>query len=297
MNQFEENSLRRYNVMKQTLNEYSSVWSGNATAALAVSDFLNKLDELNNFGGQQLKSTKGVTNTKLGARNDVIDATMLHTNACKAYAANNNDLELYTTCKIARRKLLLARGEDLRALAQSLYNAISPEIGNLADYGADATSLQNWKNAITTFGGLLGAPRAEQAMKVAGTKMLKRAFEDMREIKDDRLSPLMMQYKSSDAVFYKSYVSSCAIENLGHRHKVAFKGVVLDANQNPIRYALIELTGPKKRKKVTEVNGQYKFTQLTPGVYTFRVSLPNGQQQSKTIEVDVPKLVVVDFLF
>lgn len=297
MNQFEENSLRRYNAMKQVLNDHSTVWNANATTTQAVTDFLNKLDELNNLGGQQLNTTKGVTNTKQNAREDLVDATMRHVSACKAYATNNNDLELYTTCKISRRKLLLARGEDMRALAQRLYNTISPEIANLGDYGADATSLLDWQNALTLFGSLLGAPRAEQAKKVASTKMLKRAFEDMRSIKDDRLSPLIMQYKSSNAAFYNSYVSSCAIANLGHRHKVAFRGGVYDANQQPIKHAGIVLTGPKKRKKITEANGQYKFTQLTPGVYTFTVSLLNGQVQSKTITVDEPKLVVIDFLF
>lgn len=297
MNQFQENSLRRYNVMRNVLNDNSSLWNSNATFALTVADFLNQFDAINALSRQQLNNTKGVTETKLNARIDVIERTMAQASAAKAYAANINDIELLTICSITRTTFLQARSVDVRALAQNIHNAASPVISNLNDYGADANSLLALQNAINLFESLLGVPRAEQAAKVAATKMLTKAFADIRNTKNNRLTPLMAQYKNTHSDFYNKYVSSCAIANLGHRHKVLFKGGVYDANKNPIRYAELILTGPKKRKKITDADGLYKFTQLTPGVYTFKIKLNTGEEQSKTFEITTPQVVEVDFLF
>src|SRR5665213_2123740 len=265
--------------MRNVLNDSSSLWNSNATFAQAVADFLNQFDAINNLSRQQISNTKGYTDTKLQARMDVIDKTMAHASAAKGYAANINDIELLTICSITRTRFLQARGVNVRSLAQTIYNAVSGVIANLNDYGADANSLQALQNAIDLFEGLLGVPRAKQAAKVAATKMLVKAFADIRKTKNNRLTPLMAQYKNTHSDFYNKYVSSCAIANLGHRHKVMFKGGVYDANKNPIKYAQITLTGPKKRKKVTEADGLYKFTQLTPGVYTFKVRLMTGEEQ------------------
>ena len=297
MNQFQENSLRRYNVMKSVLNTNHSLWNGNAIFAQAVADFLNQFDAINDLNRQQMNSVKGYTEAKLNARMDVIEKTMAHASAAKAYAATINDTELLTICSITRTTLLQARGVDVRALAQNIHIAVSGVIGNLNDYGADANSLLALQNAIDLFAGLMGVPRAEQANKVAATKMLSTAFADIRKIKNNRLTPLMAQYKNTHSDFYTGYVRSCAVANLGHRHKVLFKGGVYDANKKPIKHAELLLSGPKKRKKFTEANGLFRFTQLTPGQYTFKVHLTTGEEQSKTIEVATPQVVEVDFLF
>lgn len=295
MNQFQENSLRRYNVMKVVLNQHSLVWNANPTFALAVSDFENSLTEINNLGMQQKNSTKGVTSTKLQARNEVIDQTMAVAAAAKAYAVSINDIVLLATCSMPRTKLLQARGVEVAALAQYMYDTVNPIAVNLSDYGANATTLASLQTAIDVLHTLLGAPRAQQANKVAATQMLETAFAQIRNIKNNRLTPLMLQYKNTSAVFYDGYLNSCAIANLGHRHKVAFAVSVFDANKNPVKDALVVLTGPKKRKKFTPASGCFKFTQLTPGTYNFTVTLTDGSVLHKTIMVDNPQMVVVEF--
>jgi hypothetical protein len=297
MNQFQENSLSRYNVMRNTLNENSVVWNANATVSQVVDDFLNQLDVINNFVLLQLQSTKGITRAKLEARMDVIEKTLTLAMAAKAYAANTNDLVLQNTCNLTHTKLLQARGPDLIALAQNIYNVVSPFIINLSSYGADVSSLANQQNAINTFASLVAAPHVQKSEKIAATKLLVKAFADIREVKNDKLTPLMTQYKVAYPEFYTAYLLSCAIDNLGHRHKVSFKGTVLDANNKPIKNATITLSGPKKRKKITKKDGLYKFTQLIPGTYTFIIKLADGTEQKKVMEVQLPQVIGLDFVF
>jgi len=260
------NEFNMIDATLQTMTKYNSTWSGNAIVVAAVNSVQSSVGTLNSMDMLQKATSKGITLTKEQAKTNMVDLAFAHVSAGKAFAVASNNLTLKAALNYTLSDLKKQKDTDANNVCQTIHDAVSPVIASLTSYGANATTLTNLQNDINTYAGLIGKPRSQVAAKAAATKSVAQILSQAKATLKDTLDPLMEQYKTSNAAFYKEYHVSRIVVNVGTHKETFLEGVVTDGT-NPLEKVLVKVTGTKK-KKLTKKNGKFKFMYLQPQKYT-----------------------------
>ena len=110
------------------------------------------------------------------------------------------------------------------------------------------------------------------------------------------LDPLAQQYKTSSTIFYNQYTAGREVINTGHRHTVTLSGFIYNSSNNALANATVALTGTASHTKITNANGQYKFTRLHTGTYTLTVSVAGYTTQTHNLTVSANGTLHTDFI-
>jgi len=257
----------------QTMTKYNTTWSGNAIIVAAVNSIQSNVVTINSMDQLQKSTSKGITLTKEQAKINMVDLAFAHVAAGSAYATNNNNLTLKAALNYTITGLKRLKDAEANNVCQTIHDAVQPVIASLASYGANATTLTNLQNDINAYAGLIGKPRSQVSAKAAATQSLKQILSQNKAILKNTLDPLMEQYKTSNAAFYKEYHTSRIIVNIGTHKETFLEGVVTDGT-NPLANVLVKVTGTKK-KKLTKKNGKFRFLHLNPQKYTVTATAQN----------------------
>lgn len=296
MNQLQLNHKSMFETVYQTMQSNSSIWSSNAGISAAVAALLGKITSLGNVITGQLVNFKVVTQTKAQAKETLIALTLSHAAAGKGFGASSGNNTLKGICKVSQSKLEDMAEDQLGNFCQTIYNAVSPVIGSLTSYAVNSASLLQWSNAITTFEGKLGQPQSAIQANASYTATIDPMITSTNTFLEEQLDTLMLQYKTSNPTFYTAYKGSRKLPKHGHRTTVTVMGLI-SAVGTPLLKAHIMLvaSGQKTRKKITKVDGKFKFARLKPGTYVITVSANGMVLQSKTITVTHPGNVTENF--
>jgi hypothetical protein len=260
------NDFNMIDATLQTMTKYNGTWSGNAIVVAAVNSVQSNVGTLNSMDQLQKATSKGITLTKEQAKINMVDLAFAHVSAGKAYAVATNNLTLQASLKYTISDLKRFKDTDANNVCQTIHDAVSPVIASLTSYGANATTLTNLQNDINTYAGLIGKPRSQVSAKAAATKSVAQIISQTKTILKNTLDPLMEQYKTSNAAFYKEYHTSRIIVNIGTHKETFLEGVVTDGT-NPLENVTVKVTGTKKHK-LTKKNGKFRFMYLEPQKYT-----------------------------
>jgi hypothetical protein len=295
MNKKQSNKVNMFNAVLFVLNSFKSVWLANAIVSAAVNNIIAYISTLNLADQVKLAGTKGTTQNKELARSSLITLTLNHLAAGKAYAVVNNLVLLKEACSITRSELNHTKEADLESMCQNIYDAIQPYIADLTAYGATTASFATFNTAINNYHSLLGSTQSQRSAANVASLDINTQVSNITGLLDDTLDSLMIQFSTTNVSFYEQYSKARRIQNIGVRHLVLITGIISDVTKQALEGAYVYVVNMDNHKKITLANGKYKFVRLATGTYTVEVILSGYITQSKTLTVDTPQTVTVDF--
>ncbi|MBS1647894.1 MAG: carboxypeptidase regulatory-like domain-containing protein [Bacteroidetes bacterium] len=295
MNRHQINELNMYDAVEQLFNANTSIWSGNSAMSATVATFISHVNAINANDTVQKTSSIGTTVSKQNAQEAMAIAAVAVANAGKAYATATSNAVLFDAMNHTKSEIMQASDTDADDICQNIHDNLNPYIANTTAYGATAASLTNLQNLINAFSALIGKPQLQKSIVTNATITLAQHFAAANALLKNQLDALMVQYQTSNAVFYNQYKEVRVINDIGHRHTVTLAGFVYDNHGHAISGATIVLSGGASHHKITNATGAYKFTRLHIGSFTLAVSASGFVTQTKNISVAQNETVHTDF--
>ncbi|MHB8260055.1 MAG: hypothetical protein ACYDCN_08090 [Bacteroidia bacterium] len=300
MDQKQENDFNMLSAVRKVMNDNNAIWSANPVVTSAVGTLTSDIGASNSTVSNQRQNVGGIVATKKQVKETLIEDTVALALAGKAYAAFVNNTTLKAACLITKTQLERTTEESLAAVCQTLHDDVDPYIPSMGGYGVSPATQVALQSGITNFGGLVGTPRAVQAIQVAATTMLDEQLRVAKLFVKEQLDGLINQYKTAHQAFYKAYHTARKVVHHGHKTKVMVIGVVTDAGVLAANALLTATTGThpkKKHKKKTKIDGKYKLLFQPPVNTVITAELPDGRKQTKTIVSKVPQTIKYNFVF
>jgi hypothetical protein len=132
--------------MLNTLNSFSTAWTGNPEFVLLVAMLQGFVTNLIAADVQQSADISGIINNKGLARDNLISSILKVGKAAFGYASNINNVQLKAASKVTESALSALSDIYLLAAGQNMYNVVNPVIADLANWGAtvaDMSALQS----------------------------------------------------------------------------------------------------------------------------------------------------------
>src|ERR1035437_3703531 len=264
-----------------------ALWTANTAFSAAVTSVSANISTLNSSDSMRMSSSTPFTETKGQAKVTLIAATMLHAAAGKGYATSVNNTALKTSCSISETSLVAAKDADLGNLCMNIYTAIQPFIGSMGAWNVNATTLGVLNTDITGFASLVGTPQAQISTQNSAAMAIDAQIVTIDGILTNTIDTLMVQFKTTHAVFYDAYVSAREIHSTGIHHSTTFAGHVYNARGAALQHieVTISIAGNQLRKHFTDASGHFRFTRLHLGIYDLTASGAGYVTQTKTHNV------------
>jgi hypothetical protein len=274
-----------------------ALWTANTAFSAAVTSVSANISTLNSSDSMRMSSSTPFTETKGQAKVTLIAATMLHAAAGKGYAASVNNTALKTICSIAESSLVKAKDADLGNLCMNIYTAIQPFIGSMAPWNVTAATLATLNTDITAFATLVGTPQAQISTQNSAAIAIDTQIGIIDGILKNTIDTLMVQFKTTHAVFYDAYFSAREIHHTGVHHSTTISGHVYNAGGAALPHmeVIVSIAGNELRKHFTDASGHFRFTRLHLGNYDVTVSGAGFVTQTKTHNVTTLQSITDNF--
>ena len=188
----------------------------------ALQDGIEELgDLLGNIDVQSKKQadSSGVSLAKKNALLALGDAAYDVTCAVRAYASDNGNDTLAGQVKFSRSQLVRGADKKVIDLAELIRDAADEHVDQLANYGVTQVKVTALTKKIEAFRQAQPLPRQRKTKSSSATTELKKLFNGARELLNERLDGLVVQYKVSNPEFYNQYVSARTLVNPATRSK------------------------------------------------------------------------------
>ena len=182
--------------------------------ANSVSNFNQKLGDIQNKDAEYTHLTSGKTNMKNSAEEDMIEALLPIASAVNVYAKINGKADLKENSKVTVSDLRRLRDSELLIKAQYLHDIAQTNIADLANFGVAEANLTNLQSLIDTYKSSIEVKDTSFAEKSAARESLSKLFDDANEILKEEIDMLMELFRTSDSDFYNSYKSARVIRDL-----------------------------------------------------------------------------------
>ncbi|MHB8260515.1 MAG: carboxypeptidase regulatory-like domain-containing protein [Bacteroidia bacterium] len=295
MNATQTNKEHMYDATYEVLESNNAIWAGNPTMVTAVGKLNNYITGISGTATTQGVVTTGVTDNKELVREALIASIFANASAGLAYASSANNAVLKAKCKMTESSLIRAKEADLVTIGNNVHIALLPYAANLVGFGGSAATLGTLSTNTNSFGGLVSSPRSARTTPISATGTLAQQFRATTEFLVDEMDPMMEQYRTSNPDFYNAYHVARVILNIGHRTTVILMGFIYNQLHQALEHAMVTIVGNKHHKKITGVDGHYKFARLHAGTYTIQVVATGFVTQTFTITVTNPQTIHTDF--
>jgi hypothetical protein len=280
-----------------------------AARTTAFAQLKANIDLINKEIGLQSTNTTGVAQDKSALRDalDEITATTLASAKAWAKAIGNNTLAAefdYSLSDIQRIK-----DDTMQGFCEYRIGLVNDNLVALADYGIDATTVTAWQDALNAYTPVLESPRQAINNRVLHTQNLKTIFTDTGKLFTEQLDPLMMVFKSTDPNIYSAYKQArIVIDRKGPGGgtdpnppvDAKLSGIITDgATLTPLFEVSVTLTPSAANATpitvLTKANGQYLFSNLTPGDFGLLAEKPGYDSVSNPVTLGSGQSAVLDF--
>lgn len=302
MNTSQENKLSMYEATIEVMDNNSALVGTVAALVAAKSDMVNKTLEIRAANTVQQMTTKGKTMDKADRKEELADTAYAVAGSVQAYAAENNNNDLYMLVNFSRWTLRKADDEEIQQLCQLIHDQANAVVGDLADYGVDVAKLTALQDMINAWSSQSQAPRVAISERVAATLSLPELFAEADDIIKKRMDKLMEQFYQTEKTFYDTYKAARKIVNAGHggssdtpANAISISGNVADnSTSSPIVGATVTLIpsdGGDPIVTTTTDDGSYEmeFTDVPPATTfsaTLEATAENFEPSSTPIEVE-----------
>lgn len=308
-----ENKLSMYEATIEVMDNNATLVATIPALVTAKSDLVNIIMQIRAANLIQQMTTKGKTMDKADRKELLADTAYAVAGSVQAYAAENNNNDLYMLVNFSRTRLRSADDEEIQQLCQLIHDEANTVVASLLDYGVDGIKLGELQLLIDGWSSQSQAPRVAISERAAATANLPGYFSAADEVLKKRMDKLMEQFYVSERTFYDTYKTARKIVNAGKTgggdnplptDAVMITGNVKDGDTDmPISGATVQFINPDGTAPLvatTNDNGEYviEATDVPQGVSVFgtmEVSAPNYGLVSEPIEVMAGNSYVRDF--
>ena len=215
----QENTRSMFLSVQKTCNDNKSIWSDLPAIVNTFNKFENIISEIDVQRQIQEGVTSGVTESKHKEEEEMTQITLQIAANVYAYASLINDHELKNRVNYSPSTLRNARDTILKDICQSVHDAASEVVSELGDYGVTPETLEKQQKEIDDFVDMIAKPRTAISTRATATARLEDLINEGNDLLRDQLDKLMVNYKTSEPVFYNMYKNARKIVNMGTGRK------------------------------------------------------------------------------
>ena len=219
MNDRQENRLGSYRTTGQVLTDNAALFTTLPALGLQHTKLLDSVSLIDSLAMLQSTNTTGITAAKGEILRQMMDSTLLVAGAVRAYASENENLDLKARVKVTESSFHSLRDDQRDDLAQGIHDAANDNLAGLADYGITAATLSGLQTRIEAYRLAIPGPSAARANRRSKTELLDEEVRRAGMICKERLDGLMEPFKSTQPDFYNAYHAARDIIDTGHRKK------------------------------------------------------------------------------
>jgi len=228
----------------------------------------------------QLGIITGIAYDKKVARALLVKLTAKTARQISSYAHTIGDHDLESSMNYNKSKLEHMSGQNLKVAAQLVLDSGTLHTADLADYGIDAASLHELKDAKTDFEEKMGEPKVARAARKTCTAQLKILFPQVMDLLRNEIDKLVASLPDGNEQFQDDYKNVRNIyDRKGARIKPATtpgNGTITSVVTNSVDSSFIEDTTAiiveLNKSAVSDEEGVIYFEDVAPGVYTIKFS-------------------------
>jgi len=213
MNAKQDNKVGMFTSVKLACAENSAIWASVPAFGAAFAKFNTCVERIQEFAQKQAERSTGATADKRRCRESMCDAALVIAGAARAFAIDNNNLELAGKVDFSRSTLLGGRDRTSAEKCQTIHRLASENLGDLTEHGVTPAKLKGLQTKIDAYMACLQRPRQIIAESKTATAQLEAEIETADQLLTDSLDRLVLQFKDSEPEFYNNYTNARAIVN------------------------------------------------------------------------------------
>jgi hypothetical protein len=227
-----------YLAVKDYLTTHAAVVTPLPNYSVYSSAFHGAIVQIQTYGEQQRFDKSGLKAGKVQLINTLVMLTADNSRKILAYARYTNNSLLTSETKYSESDLKNATDNELRDIAQGVYDRAQSHLTALADYRINAETQALFLNTIHGYVEAIPKPRIGITEKKQNTRQLAEAFS-MAEAALENLDGTIDIVKLVQPNFYNGYKSVRRLITTG-RSKLAVKGLVTDLlSGEPLKKAIL----------------------------------------------------------
>jgi hypothetical protein len=239
----------------------------------------------------QSASRLGYGMLKTAGKEEAVYYAMNMNDCIAAYAVAINDTVLGQQMKFTKSALLKKRDTTTFDDLQFLLSKGIELLNNLEPYGISQTQIDNLTTVIETFHTNIPVPRNN----IVKNKMLNKDIKEQFTICNgfiSRMDKLVKIIKLTNNPFFTEYFF-CRKTINNHGRKLALRGVISDANGNPISSVTVSIPTLDKITKTTN-KGYYEFKNLPKGLQSLDFARVDYDTTTRTVGILASTRVQLD---
>jgi hypothetical protein len=215
----QSNKLVMYDSIARYLRENSATVNTIPKFTQALTKFEAAIEAIRTKEDERQVSTKGKTEAKYNAEEDLINAILKIASGLFPYAINTNNTELRELADVNYSGLDRLKDVDLIAKGNQIHASAGTLITELADYGLTPDDLTLLKEAIDNYRDTTTYRDASVAQRKGASVSLKDLFNNADDILELEVDRFAAQLKISYPDFYNGYSGARIIKDIGIRHE------------------------------------------------------------------------------
>ena len=293
----QESKLSMFLAVKDYLTTNAAVVNPLPNYSGYSTSFFGEIEQIQNYGEAQRFDKSGLKVGKVQLINTLILLTADSSRKILAYARYANNQLLISETKYTESNLKNATDNELRDIAQGVYDRAQSHLTELAPYGITAETQITFLNTIHAYVLAIPKPRIGKTERKQITRQMADAFAAAEAILDN-IDGTVDIVRLAQPNFYNGYKSVRKLITTG-RSKLAVKGLVTDLlSGEPLKKAILTFApdgnglmakpatpGSAPLVKITADKGGFNIKSLPSGSYRVSCSKLGYAAQTATLNV------------
>ena len=213
LNAKQDNKVGMFTAVKAVCEGASTVTGTVPAFGVSFEKFTTCVERIQRFSEKQAKGSSGATADKQRCREWMCDAALVIAGAVRAYAIDNNNLELAGKVDFSRSTLLGGRDRASAEKCQTIHRLAVEKVAELTEHGVSTAKLKSLQAKIDAYVGCLQRPRQIITENKTATAQLEAEIETADQLLADGLDRLVLQFKDTEPEFFNNYTNARAIVN------------------------------------------------------------------------------------
>lgn len=286
MNAKQENRFNMYLVVKAFFVTNLVLLTTLPNFQVLYNAFLEFIDAISNYSGQQSLNNGGVTKTKLAVRLNLLMLAGNISSRLSAFALFTNNKILQSEIHFSKSKLKSGSDAKINGWSEIIYNRADANLAQLEDYGVTADTLEGLRDAIDSFVGFMPRPKVGKDNLKEATYKLGENFKDAEHTLA-QIDALVFMLELSNPDIFNGYRQARKILGYGIRSIALWGKVTDDESHNGLKGVTATIMPDGK------TDPELAIIRKSAEKGGFQVkSLPEGTYQVKFTKVGYKDLIV-----
>ena len=261
MKQSYQSRYNAYSRALEYLSQNESITSAVPAFATVYGKIKTLLDAVAELDNVRKQNRQAVAAGKYQYQADLGQQALTISGAIVTYAVSINDEELKRSMKFTRSQLFYSTDPDLGSRVSNILQK-AKELGDkLKDYGITAEMIAGFEKLTAQYLPEANSTSTHLAKRVNATQLINDKLNEARELMDNQLDMLMIQFEISHPAFYNQYIILRTVPTTAHR-KTRVEGIVSEKmTEGGLANVLVRLKGSEV---VTTTAADGSYTLKTP---------------------------------